>query len=230
MAPADRSDVRVLAVDDAPEARLLIRRALAGEGHAVAEAASGAEALESIRAHPPDVLLLDVNMGDMSGLEVLASVRRLQPDLPVILVTGLDGENDRVLGLDLGADDYLVKPFSVRELAARIRSVTRRSGVAAVHDFGDLVVRPAEREVALRGDAVNLTAKEFDLLAHLAAHPRRVFTREELLQAVWGSSEDWQDPATVTEHVRRLRKKLEDDPEQPARLRTVRGVGYRFEP
>jgi DNA-binding response OmpR family regulator len=118
----------------------------------------------------------------------------------------------------------------VRELAARIRSVTRRSGVAAVHDFGDLVVRPAEREVALRGDAVNLTAKEFDLLAHLAAHPRRVFTREELLQAVWGSSEDWQDPATVTEHVRRLRKKLEDDPEQPARLRTVRGVGYRFEP
>jgi DNA-binding response OmpR family regulator len=230
MAPADRSDVRVLAVDDAPEARLLIRRALAGEGYAVAEAASGAEALESIRAHPPDVVLLDVNMGDMSGLEVLASVRRLQPDLPVILVTGMDGENDRVLGLDLGADDYLVKPFSVRELAARIRSVTRRSGVTAVHDFGDLVVRPAEREVALRGDAVNLTAKEFDLLAHLAAHPRRVFTREELLQAVWGSSEDWQDPATVTEHVRRLRKKLEDDPEQPARLRTVRGVGYRFEP
>jgi DNA-binding response OmpR family regulator len=226
--------VRVLAVDDAADTRLLVKRALEREGYEVTEAASGAAALDAIRDQVPDVVLLDVTMPDMSGLEVLTTVRRIQPELPVILVTGRDSESDRVLGLDLGADDYLVKPFSVRELAARIRSVTRRTGaapaLAEVLEFGDLVVRPREREVVLRGRAVDLTAKEFDLLAFFAANARRVLTREELLREVWGSSEEWQDPATVTEHVRRLRKKLEDDPEDPARLRTVRGVGYRFEP
>lgn len=229
--------MRVLAVDDVPETRLLVQKALERQGYEVDEAANGAAALDAIAARAPDLVLLDVNMPDMSGLEVLATVRRLHPGLPVILVTGRDGENDRVTGLDLGADDYLVKPFSVRELAARIRSVTRRTAGNPVSasrtpplDFGDLVVRREEREVALRSDAVDLTAREFDLLVHLAAHPRRVFTREEILRDVWGSSNEWQDPATVTEHVRRLRKKIEDDPERPRRLRTVRGVGYRFEP
>ncbi len=227
----------MLAVDDFPETRLLVQKALERQGYEVDEAACGAAALDAIAARAPDVVLLDVNMPDMSGLEVLATVRRLHPGLPVILVTGRDAENDRVTGLDLGADDYLVKPFSVRELAARIRSVTRRtagnpasaSGTPPL-DFGDLVVRREEREVVLRSDAVALTAREFDLLVHLASHPRRVFTREEILREVWGSSNEWQDPATVTEHVRRLRKKIEDDPERPRRLRTVRGVGYRFEP
>jgi len=229
--------VRVLTVDDMADTRLLVRKALEREGYEVREAADGATALEAVRTDVPDVVLLDVNMPDMSGLEVLATVRRLHPDLPVILVTGRNDESDRVLGLDLGADDYLVKPFSVRELGARIRSVTRRASPAADGpssagpiDFGDLAVRRAEHEVALGGELVDLTPKEFDLLAYLASHPRRVFTREEILREVWGSSEDWQDPATVTEHVRRLRKKIETDPERPLRLRTVRGVGYRFEP
>lgn len=234
--------MRVLAVDDAPDVRLLVHKALEREGYVVDEAADGAAALDAIRTSVPDVVLLDVNMPDMSGLEVLATLRHLRPDLPVILITGRDSEGDRVLGLDLGADDYLVKPFSVRELAARIRSVTRRAGAPREPgepgeprgpiplDFGDLVVHPREREVTLRGKPVALTAKEFDLLAYLAAHPRRVFTRENLLSAVWGSSDEWQDPATVTEHVRRLRKKLGDDPEHASWLRTVRGVGYRFDP
>ena len=224
---------RVLTVDDEVQLRLLVTRALEREGFEVGEAETGQGALDSVASEGADCVLLDVHLPDMSGFEVLAQLRR-SSDVPVILVTGAHSESERVIGLDLGADDYVVKPFSVRELAARVRSVMRRSAGSVtappVLDFGALLIRPAEREVVLDDQLVETTPKEFDLLVHLAGAPRKVFTREELLAAVWESSGQWQDPATVTEHVRRLRRKLESDPDQPRWLLTVRGVGYRFEP
>jgi DNA-binding response OmpR family regulator len=159
---------------------------------------------------------------------------RRRGELPVIVLTGRRLEQDRVAGLERGADDYVLKPFSARELVARIRTVLRRSdhGVEATdvdvltHD--GLVIDRTAREVTIDGRKVELTKREFDLLAFLAAHPRRVFSRQELLSEVWGSSEDWQVPATVTEHVRRVRLKLETDPTNPKWIHNVRGVGYRF--
>jgi two-component system, OmpR family, phosphate regulon response regulator PhoB len=225
---------RVLTVDDEVQLRLLVTRALEREGFEVGEAETGQGAIDAIASGGADCVLLDVNLPDMSGFEVLAHVRR-SSDVPVILVTGAHSESERVIGLDLGADDYVVKPFSVRELAARVRSVMRRTAPAAPPaqeplQFDDLEIRVVEREVLLAGRVVEMTPKEFDLLAFMAASPRKVFTRDELLAGVWESSGEWQDPATVTEHVRRLRRKLEADPEQPRWLLTVRGVGYRFEP
>jgi DNA-binding response OmpR family regulator len=149
----------------------------------------------------------------------------------VIVLSGRAAESDRVLAFELGADDYVVKPFLARELPARIRSVVRRSGSATpAWRFGPLEIRVPEREVLLAGVLIDTTPREFDLLAKLASTPRRVFSKAELLSAVWGSSDDWQDPATVTEHIRRLRRKLEADPDRPRWLHTVRGAGYRFEP
>ena len=223
----------MLTVDDDVQLRLLVTRALEREGFDVGEAETGQAALDAVGSGGADCVLLDVHLPDMSGFEVLSQLRR-SSDVPVILVTGAHSESERVIGLDLGADDYVVKPFSVRELAARVRSVMRRTAPVAsevqVMEFGPLEIRPAEREVVVEGRVVELTPKEFDLLAFIAASPRKVFTREELLSAVWESSGHWQDPATVTEHVRRLRRKIEADPEQPRWLATVRGVGYRFEP
>lgn len=225
--------LHVLVVDDAREAREAARRALERAGFAVSEAADGDEALKALATltPTPDLMLLDLAMPGMGGLEVLAQVRKTST-LPVIVLSGRGEESERVVALEMGADDYVVKPFLVRELPARIRSVLRRSrpAVAARLAFGPLEIRLAEREVLLRGERVETTAKEFDLLAKLASQPRRVFSRAQLLEEVWGSSQDWQDPATVTEHVRRLRRKIEDDAERPRWLQTVRGVGYRFEP
>jgi DNA-binding response OmpR family regulator len=159
--------------------------------------------------------------------------------VPVILVSALGQEADRVLGLKTGADDYVVKPFSAAELSARIESVLRRAqmrepaaGATRTNSLGfdGLAIDPQSREVTVHGDKVDMTAKEFDLLAFLAGSPRQVFTREQLLRQVWGSSSDWQSDATITEHVRRLRKKIEEDPDHPRWITTVRGVGYRFEP
>lgn len=227
-----RMPLRVLVVDDSREARELARRALESEGFEVDEAADGGAALSSVADKEPDLVLLDLAMPGISGLEVLTQLRR-SGTVPVMVLSGRGEESERVLALELGADDYVVKPFLVRELPARIRSVLRRSGgtpAAATLEFGRLVVRPPEREVVLDGAVVELTPREFDLMAKLASSPRRVFSRDELLKEVWGSSLDWQDPATVTEHVRRLRRKIEEDPEQPRWIQTVRGVGYRFEP
>lgn len=223
--------LHVLVVDDHPEAREAARRALERAGFVVSEAADGDEALKAVTALAPDLVLLDLAMPGMGGLEVLTQIRRTGT-LPVIVLSGRGEESERVVALEMGADDYVVKPFLVRELPARIRSVLRRSRPAPSDrvEFGELEIRLAEREVVLRGQRVETTAKEFDLLAKLASHPRRVFSRAQLLEEVWGSSRDWQDPATVTEHVRRLRRKIEDDPEQPRWLQTVRRVGYRFEP
>lgn len=235
-ASADVPD-RVLVVDDDADARLAARRALERAGFAVGEAADGETALAAAAADSPALVLLDLLMPGMSGFEVLTELRR-RSDVPVIVLSGRGEESERVLALEIGADDYVVKPFLVRELPARIRSVLRRTRpTGAVRDsaseiwsFEGLEVRPAEREVLVGGVVVETTAKEFDLLVRLASEPRRVFSRARLLEEVWGSSKEWQDPATVTEHVRRLRRKLEADPENPRWIRTVRSVGYRFEP
>lgn len=212
--------------------REVVTRYLERDGFRVDSAADGRAALELARNHPPDVLILDVMLPARDGFSVLQELRKTST-LPVILLTARGEETDRVLGLELGADDYVVKPFSPRELSARVRSVLRRVKpplTSARLEFQDLVIDPPTREVLLAGERVDLTPKEFDLLAYLAAHPRRVFSRGQLLQAVWDSSADWQDPATVTVHVRRLRAKLEENPAEPSRLVTVWGVGYRFVP
>ena len=222
---------RVLAVDDDAAILGMISRVLTSEGFDVAAVTGAGEALDVIRGDQPDVVLLDVNLVGKDGFEVLAELRQTL-DLPVILLTGRGAEPDRVLGLQMGADDYIVKPFSYPELVARIDNILRRSGAKAapvVRTFGPLKIDMTAREVRIDGELVVTTAKEFDLLAFLAASPRQVFTRDQLLQHVWGSSAAWQDPATVTEHVRRLRIKIEPTPEQPRWIMTVRGVGYRFE-
>jgi two-component system phosphate regulon response regulator PhoB len=235
----DGGKAAVLVVDDDPVVRRVIVEVLGREAFDVTVVATALEALEEVRRGTPDVIILDIELPGMSGLELLLRLR--QGDCPpVILLTGRSDESDRVLGLDLGADDYVVKPFLPRELAARVRGVLRRQAEApaasasvpgAVRlDYGSLVIAPLEREVHLHGDLIDLTPREYELLVHLARHPRQVFTREELLDQVWGSKGDWQDPATVTEHVRRLRTKIETDPSAPRWLTTVRGVGYRFEP
>ena len=236
--PADR----VLVVDDMADVRFLVRSALERRGFDVVEAEDGETALALVWAGGVRLVVLDVNLPRMSGLAVLSRLRE-DPSVAVILLTSMCDEADRVLGLEMGADDYVVKPFSPNELGARVASVLRRTGETQP-DEGDVPVptaragagpaavsvRSAERQVLVEDRAVDLTPKEFDLLACLAGQPRRVFSRAELLRLVWGSELGWQDAATVTEHVRRLRRKIEPDPENPRWLQTVRGVGYRFDP
>lgn len=222
---------RILVVDDDAGIRALLSRYLEMEGYEVVTANNGKTALEAIATQAPDLMLLDVMLQPDDGLEVLAKIRE-RSDIAVILVTGLGTEADRVLGLKLGADDYIVKPFSAAELEARVASVLRRSrpATAATLSYEGLLINLGTREVTVDGNPVTLTAKEFDLLAFLASSPRQVFSREQLLDHVWHSSSDWQSADTVTEHVRRLRKRLEADPDHPRWIATVRGVGYRFIP
>jgi len=224
---------RILVVDDEEDVRSMVARLLEGEGYQVEQAASAGEADSALAARPPDLVILDVMLTTDDGFDVLAGLRRTS-NVPVILVTGRGRETDRVLGLKLGADDYVVKPFSPAELAARVGTVLRRTGRRpddqATLEFGDLAIDMKAREIRLRGDLVETTPKEFDLLAFMASSPRQVFTREQLLAQVWSSSTAWQDAGTVTEHVRRVRRKIEPDPDNPRWVRTVRGVGYRFEP
>ncbi len=231
---------RILVVDDALETRVLARAALECRGFDVVEACDGESALDLVACGSIDLITLDVNLRGMSGLAVLTRIRR-DTLIPVVLLTALADEADRVIGLHLGADDYIVKPFDPAELGARVSSVLRRDartaptfGSATATDDAvadrSIEVRPLERRVLVAGALVDLTPKEFDLLAFLVSAPRRVFSRAELLDRVWGSALEWQNPATVTEHVRRLRYKIEADPTSPCWLQTVRGVGYRFEP
>lgn len=226
---------RVLVVDHLPQARLLVEQALQREGMVVDQAEDGPSALAHVAGTVPDLVLVDSDMPGMSGLEMIACLRRHDADVPVILLADHAAETHCVLALDLGADDYVAKPFGGRELAARARSVLRRSRHRRPPSerivAGPVEILVAERRVLRHGAAVELTAKEFDLLAFLAGSPpARVFSRTELLAQVWGSSPEWQDAATVTEHVRRLRLKIEADPARPALIQTVRGVGYRFDP
>ncbi len=230
-----RSVGKLLVVDDDPEVRGMLSRLLEVEGYKVTEATTGAEAIGSLSNGQPDLVILDVMLTTEDGFDVLAAIRRTS-DVPVILVTAKGLEADRVLGLKLGADDYVVKPFSPAELAARVGTVLRRSGSnrtsasTGTLEFGDLVIDTLAREIRVSDRLVETTAKEFALLAFLAGSPRQVFTREQLLAQVWDSSSEWQDAGTVTEHIRRIRRKIEADPDSPRWVRTVRGVGYRFEP
>jgi two-component system phosphate regulon response regulator PhoB len=226
------NNARILVVDDDEGSRALVRVALESESFSVLEASDGAQALELISSETPDLVVLDVNLPSMGGFDVLAQIR-LARAVPVIMVTGRDGETDRVLGLELGADDYVIKPFSPRELTSRVRAILRRSAPAVNEeslDFVGLHIDLTSREVKVEGRRVGLTTREFELLAFLASSPRRVYSRAQLLERVWSSALEWQDPATVTEHVRRIRLKIEPDEDSPHRIRTVRGVGYAFEP
>jgi DNA-binding response OmpR family regulator len=226
------SGARVLVVDDEPTVREVVAQYLLRDGYAVREAGHGDDVEQQIATFQPDLVVLDVMLPGRSGLDVL---RAMGPrHVPVILLTARVEESDRVLGLELGADDYVIKPFSPRELVARVRSVLRRAQPAdsdeATLRHGDLTISIASRQVTVGDRVVALTAKEFDLLAFLAASPRQVFSRRQLLSSVWDSAPEYQDPATVTVHVRRLRNKLEADPENPRWIATVWGVGYRFQP
>jgi DNA-binding response OmpR family regulator len=222
---------RILVVDDDDVLRGLVRDGLEREGFEVHDVADGASALAVLEEQPASLVILDVNLPARGGFEVLSAIRA-ESRVPVILLTGRVDEIDRVLGLELGADDYVMKPFSPRELAARVRAVLRRSATDPDLPlvFGDLAIDPGARQVKLRGEVVDLTAREFDLLLFLARSPHRVFSHGELLEQVWHSTSDWQDPATVTEHIRRVRAKIEVDRERPRWIRTVRAAGYAFEP
>lgn len=222
---------KVLVVDDDEGVRLQVAWQLEADGFVVTTAADGGEALKALRADVPDCMVLDLTLPVLPGLEVLRSVRSAggpTQRLPIIILSGRSAEGHRVAGLDSGADDYLVKPFSPSELAARVRSLLRRSSDPSVEiASGEVRVDERSRELWVRGAPIETTAKEFDLLAYLASHPRQVFTREQLLHQVWDNS-GWQSEATVTEHVHRLRRKLESAG-APTAIRTVRGVGYRWD-
>ena len=232
---------RVLVVDDDEGVRTGVSWALEADGFAVCAVADGLEALKVLEQTQPLLVVLDLSLPGVGGLDILRRLRTDEersgrPRLPIIVLSGRDGETDRIVGLDLGADDYLVKPFSPGELAARARSLLRRANAYAVEGRTPFVptgigieIDPESRDVWLDGSAIELAAKEFDLLAYFCDHPRRACSREELLSAVWASQAGWQTPATVTEHVYRLRQKIEADPSRPERLRTVRAVGYRWE-
>jgi DNA-binding response OmpR family regulator len=233
MSLSDFAGRSVLVVDDEPMVREVVSAYLSREGFVVTEIGDGRSALEHLRNQHTDLVVLDVMLPEADGLTVLSALRE-KGDTPVILLTARGEETDRVLGLELGADDYVVKPFSPRELAARVRTVLKRTMTAVQTgeriEFEDVRIDPASREVRVDGAAVELTPKEFDLLVFLASSPRQVFSRSQILEHVWDSNTDWQDPSTVTVHMRRLRQKIESDPKNPRRLITIWGVGYRFEP
>ncbi len=228
---------KILVVDDDPEITKLLEKFLSGEGYVVVLAASGAAALSATSAMEPDLVLLDIVLGNEDGRDVLRELRLIS-DVPTIFLTGRGLEAERIAGLKLGADDYIVKPFSLGEMSARIESVLRRSGVNTLQHqieaptivFTDLQINESTHEVRLRGELLDLTSKEFALLAFMASSPRQVYSRAQLLEHVWSSSAEWQNEATVTEHIRRLRAKIEVDPDHPQWIKTIRGVGYRFEP
>jgi len=224
---------RVLIIEDDPNVAEVVTRYLEREGYAVESAADGLAGLELALSDPPDLVVLDLMLPSLTGLEVCRRLRAKAP-VPVIMLTARGDEVDRIAGLELGADDYVAKPFSPRELTARVKAVLRRaSGALAAEDAGvlrtgNLEVDTVAHEARLNGDLVSLTAREFELLAFLMRNPRRAFRREELLADVWGFT--YGDTSTVTVHVRRLREKVEADPSDPRHIRTVWGVGYRFEP
>jgi DNA-binding response OmpR family regulator len=222
----------VLVVDDEPIVREVVVGYLQREGYRTLEAADGDRARELLECETPSLVVLDVMLPGIDGLELCRWIRS-RSQLPVILLTARGDETDRIVGLELGADDYVTKPFSPRELAARVRTVLRRAAPQPLSDerlsFDGLEIDSRRREVVKRGCSLALTAKEFDLLLFLARHPRQVFSRDQLMDGVWGY-EAARDTGTVTVHVRRLREKIEDDPAQPERLQTVWGVGYRFVP
>ena len=227
--------MKILIVEDDVDMSNLLKRMLETDSYEVRTATTADVALRQTAEFDPDLVLLDVVLGVDDGRDLLLRLRQ-KSDIPVIFLTGRGLEMDRIAGLRMGADDYIVKPISRGELTARIETVLRRARrgtpktTTGGMEFGELQIDKPTREVRLHGDLVELTTREFDLLAFLAASPRQVFSRQQLLEHVWSSSSEWQDEATVTEHVRRVRRKIEVDPDHPRWITTVRGVGYRFEP
>jgi len=225
-----RSMTTVLVVDDEPIVREIVVRYLEREGFRTLEAADGIRARELLTQTTPNLVVLDVMLPGIDGLELCRWIRS-RWELPVIMLTARGEEADRIVGLEIGADDYVTKPFSPRELAARVRSVLRRAGPPRTRperlEFGELTIDASTREVVKGGAPLKLTLKEFDLLWFLASHPRQVFSRDQLMSRVWGY-EAALDTGTVTVHVRRLREKIEAEPSRPEHLQTVWGVGYRF--
>jgi DNA-binding response OmpR family regulator len=222
----------VLVVDDEPIVREVVVSYLQREGYRTLEAADGDHARVLLERHEPNLVVLDIMLPGTDGLDLCRWIRG-RSEVPVIMLTARGEEADRIVGLELGADDYVTKPFSPRELAARVRTVLRRtsteSPVPERLSFGDLEMEAQTREVNRAGEPLQLTAKEFDLLWFLARHPRHVFSRDQLMDRVWGY-EAALDTGTVTVHVRRLREKIENDPSRPRHLQTVWGVGYRLSP
>lgn len=227
---------RILVVDDEATVREVVGQYLELEGYAVSAAATGLDALREAAAAPPDLVILDISLPGVDGLEVLRRLRAVSA-VPILMLTARAEDVDKLLGFGLGADDYMTKPFNPRELVARVQAIMRRleatSAPAMIFDgdihFGDITLHQQLRQVERAGVSIELTTKEYDLLLFLATHPRQVFTREQLLQHVW-NYENYGDDSTVTVHMRRLREKIERDPARPLRLRTVWGVGYKFEP
>jgi DNA-binding response OmpR family regulator len=231
---SDATATSVLVIEDDPTVAEIVVRYLEREGYSAMREADGAAGLERALSSAPDLVVLDLLLPTIDGMTICRRLREALP-VPIIMLTALGDETDRVLGLELGADDYLAKPFSPRELVARVKAVLRRAqGQGAppptteVVTVGELVIDLGAREASRADEIIQLTAREFDLLAFLVSHPRRAFRREELLQEVWGYS--YGDASTVTVHIRRLREKLEDEPSEPRHIVTVWGVGYRWDP
>lgn len=222
----------ILVVDDEPSIVEVVSLYLTREGFRVISAGDGERALQLARAEFPDLIVLDIMLPYRSGLDITRELRTERP-VPIILLTARSDEADRIVGLEIGADDYIVKPFSPREVVARVKAVLRRTTRqpeaqrASVLTAGAMTIVPSERLVRVDDREVELTATEFDLLHFLASHPRQVFTRDQLLDRVWGT-EFIADESTVTVHVRRLREKIERDPSKPEYVLTVWGVGYKF--
>jgi DNA-binding response OmpR family regulator len=233
--PRMTSADRVLVVDDEPMVRDVLARYLARDGFEVETAGDGEAALAAVESEGPDLILLDLMLPRIDGFEVFRRLRQSGATSPVIMLTARGEVTDRIVGLEIGADDYVSKPFSPKEVVARVRAVLRRGRAADNGDdadplrFGELEIDARTREVRARGALVRLTPKEFDLLHLLASSPRTVFSRYKLLDELWDVAFQG-DPATVTVHVRRIREKIEADPSKPRHLITVWGAGYRFEP
>ncbi|HXF62133.1 MAG TPA: response regulator transcription factor [Caldilineaceae bacterium] len=224
----------ILVVDDEPSIVEVVSLYLTRAGYQVLVAHDGRAALDLLTHRRPDLVVLDLMLPGMDGLEITRRLRA-EGNTPIIMLTARRAETDRILGLEMGADDYVVKPFSPQELVSRVRAVLRRVQASptaqtdAALEFDAIRIDPATRLVTVQGREVALTAKEFDLLYLLAGHPRQVFNRTQLLDRVWGQTA-YLDPSTVTVHIRRLREKLEEDPGNPRYIHTVWGVGYKFEP
>jgi DNA-binding response OmpR family regulator len=228
------SSPTILLVDDEDAVRKVLAFPLERDGYVVVQAADGEEALRQFAEHPVDLVVLDIMLPRLDGLEVCKRLRATS-EVPIIMLTARDDELDKVIGLELGADDYITKPFSIREFRSRVRALLRRSRVthAAGEEVAEVIEHPGlridlpRRAVEVRGTEVQLTFVEFELLRTLAAQPGRVFSRRMLLEALWKSA-DYRDPRTIDVHVRHLREKLESEPRTPEFILTVRGVGYRF--
>lgn len=235
------SELSVLVVEDEPSIAEVVGLYLQRAGYRVYTAADGRTAMTLLGDKIPDLVILDLMLPEVDGLSLTRWLRE-RSDVPIIMLTARREEIDRIAGLEMGADDYVVKPFSPQELVSRVRAVLRRIGRAASSKgdmtqdanerpltFGEFVIDAPSRTVTISGKDISLTAKEFDMLYLLAQHPKQVYTREQLLDRVWGGSE-YIDPGTVTVHIRRVREKIETNPSTPSRLVTVWGVGYKFEP